>query len=172
MDLFLACVICSDIWLVEAADGYRKSVSLATFVEWFSNESQPPGAEAWPELRTMMQLVFDGSDPDLWQGLAVRAKVKADTNERVFRVVAAAAAGPDERRRASLLRNMFYLFVQDVIIYCSSSSHTSNFSMDIGSARLGFCVAADTFRTDMAARFEDVGYTSCIVMASCLTKLR
>lgn len=107
-----------------------------------------------------MQHVDDGSNPDIYQGSSIRARMATKTNGRVFLVTVDAVAGLDEQRHPSPLRNILSSFVQDADLYCLSSSLNSSLFIEIRSARSRGCVTADSYRTDVATRFEQVMHTT------------
>lgn len=94
-----ACLVCSEIWLDEAAEEYRKLRSFATVLERFKPDAL--GADALLASKTFVRRVVNGSDTDSYLAYATHAKMNTLPNGRVFRVAAAALARPvDQRLRA------------------------------------------------------------------------
>lgn len=120
--------------------------------------------------RTFEQQLTHGGGPNLYEASTARAKMNTKMSEIVFLVVAAAMASPDEQRRLSPLQSMLSSLVRDVTVCYTFSSSIFRFPIYIGSTRSRRHIAADSSRSDVATRLEQVIYTFSIVMTSCVEK--
>lgn len=125
-------------------------------------------ANASPALRFFAQRTADESDPDLSRASAIQVKTNAKKNGRVFRVVVAAMARSDQQRCPSSLHSMLSSLAQDGTVYCHFSYLIFPFLTDVGPAQSRSRIVSDSFHTNVGTAFEQVVYTSSIVMTLCV----
>lgn len=81
---FSACLSCLRVSLKEAKADYREPMLFTIFVDWVFVKVEKLCAAAPSSVKEFLQLVIPGSDPDLYHGSAVCAKLNTSSNGRNF----------------------------------------------------------------------------------------
>lgn len=128
---FFACLGCLDTWTDGALDSNLSPTSLATVADQYVGKLEALGADGRPALRTIGQHAADRRDQDAYRASAFRARMNTQKNRTILRATVAATVGVDEQGSLSQLQNILSSVVRDAMFYCSFSSFTSSFRINI-----------------------------------------